>query len=142
MIFDRPWFGTLIMAIGMMLCLLVNIVWIKLDPAHAPKLRDIPLSLYFLASLPSLCDILLSMFYSYSIVVNDGSISIALRFFNLLFIVIINTIVFRPKNYAYKWVALAIVLVGIIFVSCSVLIGLDSKLNVLAVILQIIAQII
>lgn len=105
-------------------------------------MRNIPFKLYLFASLPSLCDILLSMFYSYSIVENEGSISIALRFFNLLFIVLINYLVFRPKKYAFQWTALAIVLVGIIFVSCSVLVGTNTKLNLIAVVLQVIAQII
>lgn len=139
--FDRPWFGTLVMAIGMALCLVVYLIWLKIDPTHGPKLLDIPLKLYLYAFIPAISDMLYSLFYSYSIV-NSGTISIALRYFELIFVVIVNYFFFRPPNYLHQWIALGIVFIGVILVVISVLVSANSPEKVLAsaVILQIVAQ--
>lgn len=140
-IFNRPWFATLIMSLCMSLCLVIYIIWRKFSPNSGFRLKDIPFNLYLYALLPALSDLGYSLFYSYSIS-HSGTISIALRYFELLFVVIVNYFVFKQHYFGHQWFALGIVFLGIVCVFISVILAQDSneKIVASAIILQIIAQ--
>ncbi|EAY08973.1 hypothetical protein TVAG_486200 [Trichomonas vaginalis G3] len=140
--FDRPWIGTLVMTIGISICTLVYYIQTLIDPKNYPKITHIPLYIYLMIVLPALLDILISAIYSFAISENTGSISIAIRYFDLLFVIIIQNIFMTPIHYAYQWFALGIVTLGIIFVSIGVLLGSQFKAKLLPTILQLIAQLI
>ena len=143
-IFNHPWFGTLVMAFGMTLCFFVYVVTRIFNPDVGPPVTQIPLGNYLYACLPAMCDLLYSVLYSFSIISSSGEISVALRYFEFLFILILNRVVFKPTYYNYMRTSIIIVFVGIACVTVSVLISSHNvETNwafIVVVILQIFAQ--
>ncbi|EAY22152.1 hypothetical protein TVAG_093260 [Trichomonas vaginalis G3] len=139
-IFDKPWIGTLMMAIGMSLSIVIYYIQVRCDPKNHTKISKTPRYIVLLCILPGLLDLLYSAFYSFSIVAITGSTSISLRYFDFLFVIIIQNVFLSTINYAYQWVSLGIVAIGIILVSCSVVLGSEIKLQLLPTVLQVLAQ--
>ena len=125
-LFNHPWFGTLVMAFGMSICLIIYMIHRHFVPSIGLSITKIPLSHYLFAALPSLCDMFYSLFYSFSIIQSSGEISVALRYFEFFFVVIMHKVIFKPKYYPYMWTSCAIVLTGIIFVTVSVILEENS----------------
>lgn len=138
--FTRPWMGTLVMTIGIAACTLIYYVFPLIDPTSNPKFSDIPINIYLHIALLALLDILISVINSFAIAENSGSISVAFRCFDLLFIIIIENVFVEPIHYAYQWVSLGIVLIGNILVTIGVTVGIEGKSKLLTSILLLFAQ--
>ncbi|EAY00696.1 hypothetical protein TVAG_189120 [Trichomonas vaginalis G3] len=138
--FTRPWMGTLVMTIGIAACTLIYYVFTLIDPTSNPKFSDIPINIYLHIALLALLDILISVINSFAIAENSGSISVAFRCFDLLFIIIIENVFVEPIHYAYQWVSLGIVLIGNILVTIGVAVGIEGKPKLLTSILLLFAQ--
>lgn len=139
-IFDRPWFGTLFMSLGMSLALIVYLIRIKINPSYGPKLTEIRPSIYIVAMLPALCDILISLAYSFSVTEESSTFLVAFRYYNFFFILILQHAIFKMKMYSFHWMAFGIVILGIFFVSLSEFLNIRVKFNITAIILQLIAE--
>lgn len=141
-LFQNPWFFTMVMGFAMSFCLVAYIIIIRFDSSAGPKLKDIQFSFYAYALVPGLCDLFATVLYSASIITISGPVSVALFFFELFTIVILRTLLLSSMNYAYRWVALFIVSLGMIFVSFAVIkdAGKINHMNWISVLLQFIAQ--
>ncbi|EAY04530.1 hypothetical protein TVAG_244310 [Trichomonas vaginalis G3] len=139
-IFKRPWMGTLVMTIGISLCTLVYYIKTLLDPKNHPKFSHTPTYIYLFIALIAFLDIFISIVPSYTISENLGPFSVATRYFDLLFIIIIQNVFMTPIRYAYQWVSLGIVAFGIVFVAVGVFKNKETRLKLLPSLLQLASQ--
>lgn len=139
-VFNRPWFGTLFMAIGMSLCLLVYIIRIKINPNYGPNLSSIPAKVYMITALPALFDMLYSLGHSFSIAESSNSILVASQYLSFFFMIILQKVFIRSKFYTYKWISFLIIIIGIIFVCLSQFLYHRLYVDPLTLSLQIFAE--
>jgi drug/metabolite transporter (DMT)-like permease len=137
--FEKPWFQTEAMFLGMMLCLVVFEVkrcinrykassamrqaLLKGDePAEAPKaMSHMKYYLYVLA--PAMCDLLATCLMNIGLLWIPASVWQMLRGSMVIFSAILSVVFLKRRLWAYNWVGIGFVLTGLIMVAVACLNG-------------------
>lgn len=143
--FDKPWFATLFMALGMSLANIVYKLLLHFSKDPNPAFSSIPISIYIHALLPAALDIIFSVLYSIEILLIGETFATLLRFFDLIFATLLRKFWLKENLLLYSYVSLAVVIVGCFMSSIAITYDDLKKqtYNVnffIAVSLQILAQ--
>ncbi|EAX93782.1 hypothetical protein TVAG_339050 [Trichomonas vaginalis G3] len=119
-IFEKPWYGTLLMAIGMAFGNIVYKLMLKFSKDPPPSFAKIHFSLYLHALFPAALDIIFTVLYNIAILLIGPVFATLLRFCDIIYATFLRRIWLKQKLLPYSYVSLAIIMIGVIMTSISI----------------------
>jgi drug/metabolite transporter (DMT)-like permease len=142
--FSKPWYLTFLMFIGELSALIIY--WITSQPRD-PQARS-RIRLYFLLSIPALCDLGGSVLLNIGLLGMSPSVWSMLRGAKIVFSAIFYRLLLPRPQYPYMWAGVGIVTLSLIIIGLSAIgvsetsdSGTSETGSVLAVLLTIFSQI-
>ena len=117
--FNKPWFATLFMAIGMSLANIFYQIILIFSKDPPISFRKVHISMYLHAIVPAALDIIFSVLYSISILLIGSTFSTIIRFLDLIFATILRKIWLKENLMLYSWVSIGVIVLGVILVSIA-----------------------
>ena len=128
--FQKPWFQTESMFMGMLSCLIVYEITRCMRKSRAAKDAEAGLlpqeddsiqhwKHYFYVGAPAMCDLCATSLMNIGLFYLDASIWQMLRGSMVIFSAIMSILFLHKKYHGYHWTGIGLVFVGLIVVSCS-----------------------
>ena len=143
--FNKPWFATLFMAVGMSLANILYQLFIVFSKDPPISFSKVHFSMYLHAIVPAAMDIIFSVLYSISILLIGSTFSTIIRFLDLVFATILRKFWLKETLLPYSWISLIVIIIGVILVSIAASINDIGSIQIngqfiVAAIIQICAQ--
>ena len=143
--FDKPWFATLVMSLGMSMATILYKLLLIFSKEPPISFSKVSFSMYLHAFLPAVFDITISVLNSIALLLIGSTLTTFIRIMNVFFATLLRLVWLKEKILPYSWVSLAIIIVGVIFVSASIWEDEMGKVHVntkfiVATVLQLLVQ--